>query len=323
MKAASPIGQKLLLLCTTWLGMALNGHAELLVYDGFNYGTVRTSGQSMAGVSVSASTVGLQGTYAQNTDSSALPTYFDSTGLTFGSNFLSTEGGALKISVTTGKYSILGVQLNAGTVTGDLYQSFLYNFSTNASVVTGKANFTRLTTAQTASTNEHFSVGGEAKAAGTGSGISYNDTGSSVGGANVLTANTTYLFLAKFTNVGLSLSSSNPATATLWVLDLNSYDAWLSAGSAEDLLSTYALTTATDTQTSGTWTFNDTSFLQFAATSSAVGSGTFTGLYDELRMGTTLSDVVVVPEPSTGLLVLGGVAALFGLKRMRRQKTLA
>lgn len=43
--------------------------------------------------------------------------------------------------------------------------------------------------------------------------------------------------------------------------------------------------------------------------------GAGTGIVDEIRLGTTFGDVVAIPEPSTYVLVLGGLGALVWLRR--------
>jgi hypothetical protein len=145
------------------------------------------------------------------------------------------------------------------------------------------------------------------------------------GGANITTG-VTYLVVNTFTNVGSALSVGSPGVATTALFDLASYNNWVEKGSNENGefgLTALALRTVSDTVTSGTFTFSNASKSLQLTTFSGSGSGQ-NAIFDELRFGTALSDVVgaTIPEPSTyallaGSLTLAGVVAL----RRRNQTT--
>jgi hypothetical protein len=130
-----------------------------------------------------------------------------------------------------------------------------------------------------------------------------------------LSENTTYLALAKFTNVGIALSAGDPGVASLWVFDQSGYEAWRAAGSSEASLGTHATWTITESATSGTYNFSSSEFLQFYVFNQSASTA-IDGLMDEVRWGTTL-DAVAIPEPSSFALLIGTLAATCLVRRRR------
>jgi len=284
--------------------------ASLLVYEGYDYAALAND-DSMDGVATNAT--GLDGTYdvAANT---GIAFRYQTAGLTFGDKYLPTSGGSVRLGRATNQYASLGIGLDAGTVTGNLYQSFLFTFETNSATGTNSGSFWRVADAQTSGTNSRFATLTENRASGSAPGIGYDSDTVTTSAGGSLAADTTYLFLSRFSNVGTALSVGTPGVADLWIFTQAGYESWLAAGADEAELSTFALLDASDTATTGTHTFNSADFLQLAATTTGTGGGTFIGYYDELRFGTTLADVV--PEPtSASLLAAGG---LLLLRRRRR-----
>jgi hypothetical protein len=290
--------------------------ATLLVYEGFNYSL--SNGATMHGVSTNAT--GLTGNYSVlnsvSASGNASSTYLTS-GLTFGPNFLSTSGGAVRQSAFTstnnvGSYSFLGAALNTGNVTGIVWSSFLVSVSTLATVANG-SSVARLNTAATGdSTNAYFITTPEASSASFKPGVGYDGGINAYAGATNVLAGTTYLALSQFTNVGSALSAGTPGVATLYMFDQSSYDSWLGAGGDEAALGSFAIFSATDTVTTRSFVFDNSRFIQFTDVS---GSGisvstTQTTIYDELRFGTTLADVTTVPEPGAMFLLIASGAGL-------------
>lgn len=301
----------LLSLClgsTVFLGLLLPLQADLLVYEGFNY--VLADNSSMSGVTSTAT--GLTGTYSVSNTGSAV-TYFNNSGLSFGSNFLSTSGGALNQRSINAGTTFTGAALNTASVSGDLWSSYLFNYAE----ISGAINTTgqvRLNTSNTGSSStDWFSVASDVTTSTQSPQISYNGstTTSTYFGYS---ANTTYLLLSKFTNVGSTLSVGTPGAASLWIFTQANYDNWVTAGSVEAQLSTYANGTATTSATSGTYDFSGSLQYVFYNGNASNVSSLF---IDEVRYGTTLGDVVAVPEPSTYFLLMGGIS-LLTLLRLRR-----
>jgi len=284
----------------------LTAHSSLLVYEGFDYGATRTDGQTIAGQSAAA-TLGLQGFYATTTSGGADPgtAVYTNQGLSF-DNFLPSSGGALKQStpaVSTLAFSVAGVTLDTGTQTGTLYSSFLFQRQDQTSA-NGKFFQVRLNTGNTTGAASAYfrqaadqqTVNRPGTSYGTGNPTTASDTGS-------IADDTTYLVISRFTNVGTELSAGSPGVATTWVFAQSDYNVWRSiGGSQESTLGDYATWTATQSATSGTFTFANDRAIQFALLGGNDG-GAYTIVTDELRWSTTL-DVVAIPEPTTATLLL-------------------
>ncbi|HSI35133.1 MAG TPA: PEP-CTERM sorting domain-containing protein, partial [Tepidisphaeraceae bacterium] len=142
-------------------------------------------------------------------------------------------------------------------------------------------------------------------------------------GSNPPATGTTYIYLAKFTNVGDTLGAVNTASATMWILTAAQFDNFRADGLTEGELSGAALgsgptevfdRTSDSSVAAGTFSLNTTNFVQLATLGTASPT---TITYDELRFGTTLNDVTPVPEPA-GLAALGVAAAAALLRRRRR-----
>jgi hypothetical protein len=123
--------------------------------------------------------------------------------------------------------------------------------------------------------------------------------------------------VSRFTNVGTALSGGTPGVAHTWIFSAAGYDSWLANGASEASLNTYALNFATESVSSGTFTFDNTRFTQFASFA-LTGTGTNVATFDELRYGSTLSDVMaVIPEPSSALILLAAASSLVLIQRRR------
>jgi hypothetical protein len=290
--------------------------AAVLVYEGFNYALANET--TLNGVAVTAT--GLTGSYGIIKSSSA-DNRFLTTGLTFSPSFYPTSGGSARLIAATGQYAGIGARLNAGTVTGDLYHSFLLRTIELTGTGADNGSHTRIGNSATSPSGNRLAVAPESKNAGAGPGVGYDGTEGTVQAAGgALTLNTTYLMLAKFTNVGTALSAGSPGVATFWALTESGYDNWLTlGGKLEANLGTYAAFTATDTQTSGTYAFDNTDYMQLGVTTTGTGGGRIDMYMDEIRYGTTLESVAnnyIIPEPSTLVLLMSG-ALLVGFRRWK------
>ncbi len=283
------------------------GNAALLIHEGYDYAL--TDGTTMNGVATSAT--GLSGNYAVGGSGTGSSVYA-TTGLTFGANHLPVSGGAVRLSAATGTTSsVVGAAIDLPAQTGTLWSSYLVNFTTKGTT-NGPTAQARVSDAQTSGSNNRFNSLAD-NFSNLSTGISYDSVVTTTGGTN-LTVDTTYLMLSQYTNVG----TAGGGTATLWIFDLAGYDDWLNLGGGlETNLGTYGL--ASQTASSSTQAdFGPGGFYQFAVSNASGSSALQTVVYDELRWGTSLGDVVAtvpVPEPGTAIVMTGGLAMLAFLRR--------
>jgi hypothetical protein len=129
---------------------------------------------------------------------------------------------------------------------------------------------------------------------------------------------TTYLVISKFENINAPVFGGNDITATLWALDAAGYDAVKSGGITEAELTANAVATATRTDVGPAFPPSLVGG-EFARLRSVTGFGLNNrSQFDELRLFTDLNDVnTVIPEPaSLALLGLGGLCL-----RVRRRSS--
>lgn len=287
----------------------LSANAALLVSESF-------SGYTTGNINNKAATgTGLTGSYSSTGAFS-----YQATGLSFA--YIATSGGSLSISSSAA--NIAGVQIGAiGAVTGDVFVSYLFNKPGNFSSDAASLVETRINSTITgaAATSQFRAQTNTDNASSNFTGIGY-DSSPTTGGTALTLNSTTYLVLAKYSNVGNELSVGSPGIATLWILTEAQYTNLHTLGVTEANLNALSIGTGasnvfarvTDTATSGTFTLGEGSFLQFAATGSSTSNQS--GVIDELRIGTTLADVTPVPEPSAWL----GAAAGLALAALRRRR---
>jgi hypothetical protein len=297
----------LALLFATLAGFAPSARATLYVYEGFNGYTTG----ALAGQKPNANTVGLDTTVGYYDDGSNRTSGFSiqSTGLTLGS--LQTGTGALAFSSGT---FVIGADISQTAITGTLWSSYLINFSTN-SAASGNGTLVRIgTTPADSGTNTRFTSWADSRNTSTNVGVAYNGATGTDGTAGLATG-TTYIIISRFTNVGSTLTSGAPGTATLWAMTASQFNSFIAAGGTEVALeSASVVATATQsTTTGGPFTFNSNSAFGIVA----VGN---VGVIDELRYGSALVDVTftAIPEPAATTALVGLAAALCTVRRKRR-----
>ncbi len=323
MKALHPTSLKhsLLLVGATLLAVP-SLQATLLVYEGFDYG-----GSAIANIHDTAGTAtGTQGNWTVTNvipSGGAASSAYQSTGLSFGSNFATSSGGAL---LQTTRYSGANAQTSATlrlntTTTGTLWGSYLVNYTALALAGSGAAVQGIGTDSTGATVNLGNRVNTNTVATSRTTSAFY-DNSLTTSGATAFLTGTNYLVLSRFTNVGTTLSAGAPGVATVWYFTQSDYDNWITTGGGlESNLTAYAFKTQTDSVTSGLISFSDSGYLTLktdAPDNNTASQGT--AVYDELRYGTDLSDVVgaAVPEPSS-YAALAGLAALVGSICLRRR----
>jgi hypothetical protein len=286
------------------------GSAAVLVYEDYDYAL--TDGTTMNGVATAAT--GLTGNYAAAGTSGT--SVYQTTGLTFGANYLPVSGGAVRLSSPTGTTSsLLGAQISVGGAqTGTLWSSYLVNITTksNAGNATAQARVSDVQAGAAGTQNNRMNSQGDGFVGGVlGTAVTYSGSGATTSGATTLTVGNTYLMLSQFTNAG----TAGGGTATLRVFDLAGYNDWLTLGGGlEANLGTYDLSTQTHSFTTQA-DFGDGDFFVFAASNASGATAAQTVVYDELRWGTSLGDVVAVPETNTVASLAGGLAMLVLLRR--------
>ncbi|WFB36870.1 PEP-CTERM sorting domain-containing protein [Kiritimatiellota bacterium B12222] len=283
----------------------LSLQADLLVYEGWNYALADAT--SMHTKAITAT--GMTGNYADITSGGSAT--FSTTGLSFGTNYLPTTGGSLYQSATgSTSYTVLRGDINT-TVSYPmtLWGSYLVQideFSTDGTVKV-RANYD-----DSGNSKARFISTVDATGSSQNTGVGYDSTGTASSGG--LTEDVTYLALSSFTNVG----GAGGGTATQYIFTLGEYDSWLSAGGGlEANLGSYAGITATDSSGDIKSFANYVNFVLGGS-----GTGTESAFIDEVRYGTTLGDVIAIPEPSSFLLMLGGMSLIgFGAFRSRRSRS--
>lgn len=283
--------------------------ATLLVYEGFNG---YTAGQ-LAAQAPNTNTVGLNQSvgYYDDAATSRAAGFTLTTGLSFGS--LTTNGGAMAYTSGT---NVIGADIALGSspFTGTLWTSYLVKISTQGSGA-GDGSLFRVGDSPADTADIRYTSWADSRTSSTAVATSYS-TATGANGTASLTLNTTYIIIASFTRVGSSLSSGSPGVASLWALNETQFANFIANGGTEAaLLGTSVTATATHSTTSGTLTFvtgDATSFVTVAGT----------GVFDELRIGSTLADVTptAVPEPAATAAIMSIGCGLFFLRRRETRR---
>jgi len=275
--------------------------ATLLTYEGFDYtasanvtGLTGGSGWRTPVATYPWTTTGTTGTVAASgltyTGINLGYTAFAPTGLA------GNYGGALQnqrlLAIdANGVYDTAGLRgagnfIGGSTVTNTLWGSFLVGASVWG---TGSGPQMVVNLGSTAGTGTQASI----RQTGPGSAISLTDgSGNSIGAMDTIATS--------------SLSTTNP-NLIVFRYEFNgasndTMSVWLNPTSAADIASI-------STTTQANFVLNNPVFRSVNANGSLV--------FDEIRFGTTFADVVPIPEPSTAVMLLGGVGALL-FRRHRR-----
>jgi len=265
--------------------MGTPAHADVLLYDGFDYSGIRGDGTGIGfGTDADGGTGNWDGAWSGNLR-------WISTGLTYTTSggTLVTTGGAVADPLTNTEFSAARDYTSATIGADDtVWFSFLVKYDA------GLFDQVKFATDETGTPNSANGFGTRAGAGNINNGelepmINQNRGG----GATALDVSDgqTHFIVGK-----MELSSTGDDTLSLW------YDIDLSE------------TEGTLGLPDGTVTANLTIDSDTFSISSGGGSA---GIYDEIRLGESLADVTPIPEPASGLGVVAfGVIAM--LKRRRR-----
>ena len=277
-------------------------HAALLVYEGFN----GYANGVLEGKTPNANTVGLDSTigYYDGAATSRAANYtIQAAGLSLGS--LQISGGSLQFTATSA--NVIGADLDIGGTpfTGTLWSSYLVNLTTKGGTTVGDGAVIRIgNTPSDSNPTNHFNSWADSRSSSANVAVGYGSTGTN-STTTGLTTGTTYIIINRFTNVG----GAAGGTASLWVLDAAQFTTFLGTDRSETSLGTAA---ATNTLT-GSFIFSSTQAFGIVTVNDA-------GTYDEIRFGSSLSDVTptAIPEPGVTAAIFGLVAvALVGFRRLR------
>lgn len=268
-------------------------HSAPLVQESFVYGSANGSIQGVA-----ATGTGLSGSYATTGGGGGTQSYV-ATGLGFSRNFFPTSGGALQLSLTSTDSAqggiVAGVKISASPGVANIYQSMLFKMDENTMSSGYDGIGTRISSALSSGSIVRMGVFGDGVNSANNPEIRYNN--SPANATSALAAGTTYLLVAKWTNI----NAAGGGTATLWVLDAAGYEAWRASGGQEAALPAHAFTTTSQTGLTQNTFDALTTYLQFYVNEGLAGSptGTLTGTFDEVRFGTALADVTI-PDETVG-----------------------
>lgn len=290
-----------------------HARANLLVYEGYSGYTAG----NLTGQAVNANAVGLTGNY---TAVAGANTTWVSTGLTFGSgaSTYAVQGGAATWAANGAGGVAAAISLSPSPYVGTLYGSYLINLGSAPQGDSVRAEVRVNATAGGATGSAFFDAAVVDVNGPTFSSIRYSTATPTT--SNVLAANTTYMVISRFMNVG-STTPGVYGLSTMWVLSSAQYDALVAAGHLTDsFLNTAVVGTDVTEMVSASGDLASTANFsngQYLQTLLASGSGLTTRTLDELKFGTSLLDVAAVPEPTITALLLGSVMVLVAAMRRR------
>jgi len=283
---------------------ASSAQAALLAYEGFDYGPV--SGGQLPG---SANTgTGFSSGWQVAAGGSAVPWTYQASSMAFSSNF-QTSGGSSAFASNGGDIGNLYRPLSAG-VSGTTFGSFVFNIGSRQNAVVDVMFGAAGATDNTATSVMAASEWGQAN-----SGVRIADTN----GTHVQTLSgeplalgTTYMYLWK------SEMEASSQKTTAWILTSAQYDYFSSNGFSEAALNSAGTGTGAN-NVFQTGSLALTGSLGDLSTMHLFGYGwepVVSAQIDEIRVGTSISDVTPVPEPATAALL--GVGAVLSLRLARR-----
>lgn len=280
--------------------------AALLVYEGFDYGLV--SGGPIAG---NANTgTGFSSGWQVAAAGSAVPWTYNSNSMSFSSN-LQTSGGSAAFASNGGDIGNLFRGLSAD-ISGTTFGSFVFNVASRDNAVVDV-----MFGGATATDNTATSVMAASEWGQTNSGVRIadeNGTHVQTLAGQPLVLGTTYMYLWK------SEMGESTQTVTAWVLTSSQYDYFSANGFSESALNSAGTGTGSaNVFQTGSITLTGT--LGDLSTMHLFGYGwepVVSAQMDEIRVGTSFSDVTPVPEPSTVALL--GIGALLTSRLVRRAR---
>ena len=268
---------------------------ELYLYEGFGgYAAGQLPGQA-----ISSSTLGLDTATAIIGGGTAAVNVFGSEGLVFSN--LQVSGGKGLYSSPTGAASYVGYRYNGAAVTGTLYTSFLTRIETAQNNPSSVG--LRLNTANNSGGGSSWFYSFADTIAGTRTGIQYDNASGAVSSSQTLPVNSVHVVIGRFTRVGEALSEATPGIGTTFVLTRDQFDHFKENG-------------FTDAELDGAAVGSGAHEVFSRVADAAVTSGTFNVLtngrgvqfgvgnagvnqivsYDEIRMGSSLDDVLPVDD---------------------------
>lgn len=293
---------------------AMSLQASVLLYEGFSYGLADNA--TINGVA--ATGTGVQGNWTvTNTGAGAASSLYKTAGLDFGSNFVTSGGGSLRLNATySGANTVNSATVNlSNTATGTIWGSYLANYTAIGTANGGSFVSGVATAADGATSSLKSGVASNALATDRKLANGY-DTATTVSGNFAFATGTTYLFISRFTNVGATLGGGTNGVGTTWALTLAQYESWLSGGATEAGLDSNYSVRVNDTATTGTFTYDSNGYLVFRADAPDNNGSSMTLTVDEVRFGTTLADIYAVPEPS----VFSSLALAVGVISFSRRR---
>lgn len=305
---------------SSWMSLAMLAssamslQASVLLYEGFGYGLADNATINGA----TATGTGVQGNWTvTNTGAGAASSLYKTSDLSFGSSFVTNGGGSLRLNATySGGNTVSSATVNlSNTASGTIWGSYLANFATIGSANGGSFLAGVATAPDGATSSLKSGVLSNTNPTDRKLADGY-DTSTTASGNFAFAQNTTYLFISRFTNVGTALSVGTTGVGTTWALTLAQYETWLAGGATEAGLDSNYSVRVFDTATTGTFSYDSNGHLTLRADAPDNNGSSMTLNVDELRFGTTLADVYVVPEPSVSLLGLAAGVICFS----RRQR---
>lgn len=263
--------------------LAGSAGAALLAEETFDYG-VGSASSTWNGGTGFASTAWSPGTTGTTLDN----------GLTLGN--MQVSGGSAHIQFTAGAAFSAGTMgrsfNNAGASSGDLWMAYLYQFDTaRSSIPLDEAMEVRPGAGDIRTKIDENS---------SGIGVRYGSAWSTSVDPAVKNG-TTLLFVSKFSDLGSATGNS----ARGWGMTASEYDSMMAGGGVSEAnLDIYA-----GIQITKAFSANESMAGNVTMQLVPIGRNSSTPSFyiDELRLGTTVNDVVAIPEPATL-----GMIALFG-----------
>jgi hypothetical protein len=267
-----------------------------IIYDSFDYAVGSADGTN-GGTGWNGNWIM---TYTQGT------AQIESQGLTFSD--YQTLGGALKLTEdnVTGSFRSVGIRRMLGsdfTPGSDVWISFLAKSDGTLTTFTSKQAEIR-----------HGSTAGATDlrirpkgASSQGVYISYDTSGSNSASKSAQDGRT-YLYICEFQDIGQDTGGQ----ALMWVFDESGYNQAMTDGAlSESDLTAYAYLTASDPHANRTLDATKGALINIGDSS----ADSFSYYFDEIRYGSSLADVLTVPEPATITILAFGLVTIFSRRK--------